>query len=105
MWARGLFGSVLVRHRASTGCRDAAIRALVQQHEGPVHKLRVWKPHWGCLSGQLHSLKLTQAKAIVARILRERCDFTTAAAGMVKVLPFSPNDRRWLLEVHCVVVG
>jgi hypothetical protein len=82
-----------------------AIRALVQQHEGPVHKLRVWKPHWGCLSGQLHSLKLTQAKAILARILRERCDFRTTAAGMVKVLPFSLHDRRWLLEVHCVVVG
>jgi hypothetical protein len=106
-------------HCARTNCSEAcwfgtlqrrvpqilAIRALMDRHDRPLHKIVVHKPEWGCPSGWLHWIKPRTAKALMTRVFNGMCSISVTAVGMFKVYPFGPGRDLYLSEIHMIVGG
>jgi hypothetical protein len=76
----------------------------MEQQDGAVHKIVVWKPDWGCPFGWLHHIKPGTAKALMTRVLNSMCSISVVAVGTFKVVPFEGPDR-YFSEIHAVVAG
>jgi hypothetical protein len=82
-----------------------AIRRLMKQHEGPLHKIIVWKPDWDCPFGWLHYVKPGVGRALMTRVFNSMCSMSDAAVGTFKVVPFGTGANRYFSEIHLIVVG
>jgi hypothetical protein len=82
-----------------------AIRRLMGQQEGALHKIIVWKPEWECPFGWLHYIKPGTSKALTTRVFNSMCRMSVAAVGAFKVVPAGLGDNRWLSEIHLIVGG
>jgi hypothetical protein len=82
-----------------------AIRRLMERQDGPLHKIIVWKPEWGCPFGWLHYIKPGTAKALMTRVLNSMCSMSVVAVGTFKVVPFGMGQDRYFSEIHLIVGG
>jgi len=82
-----------------------AIRRLMEQQEGALHKIAVWKPVWGCPFGWLHYIKPAISRAETTRIFNSMCSMSIVAAGMLKIIPAGWGDKRYFCEIHAIVGG
>jgi hypothetical protein len=82
-----------------------AIRRLMGQQEGALHKIIMWKPDWGCPFGWLHYIKTGTARALMTRVFNSMCSMSVVAAGTFKVVPFGMGQDRYFSELHLIVGG
>jgi hypothetical protein len=82
-----------------------AIRRLMEQTDGTLHKIAVWKPVWGCPHGWLHYIKPRISRAETTRIFNGMCSPSVVAVGTVKIIPAGFVDKRYFCEIHAVVGG
>jgi hypothetical protein len=82
-----------------------AIRRLMEQQEGPLHTIKVWKPVWGCPHGWLHYIKPSISRAETNRIFNGMCSMGVVAVGTVKIIPAGFVDKRYFCEIHAIVGG
>jgi hypothetical protein len=81
-----------------------AIRRLMEQQDGAIHKIVVWKPDWGCPFGWLHYIKPATAKALMTSVFNSMCSVSVVAVGTFQVVPFGGPDR-YFSEINVVVAG
>jgi hypothetical protein len=74
------------------------IRRLMEQQEGTLHKIKVWKPVWGCPFGWLHYIKPGIPRAETTRIFNSMCSMSVVAVGMLKIIPAGWGDKRYFLR-------
>jgi len=82
-----------------------AIRRLMEQQKGALHKIKVWKPVWGCPFGWLHYIRPGIPRAETTRIFNLMCSMSVVAVGMFKIIPAGWGDKRYFPEVHAIVGG
>jgi hypothetical protein len=82
-----------------------AIRRLMEQQEGTLHKIKVWKPIWGCPFGWLHCIKPGISRAEMTRIFNSMCSPSVVAVGTLKIIPVGRSDKRYFGEIHAIVGG
>jgi hypothetical protein len=82
-----------------------AIRRLMDQQDGTLHKIKVWKPVWDCPFGWLHYIKPRISRAETTRIFNGMCTMRVVAVGTVKIIPAGFGDQRYFCEIHAIVGG
>jgi hypothetical protein len=82
-----------------------SIRRLMEQQEGALHKIAVWKPVWGCPFGWLHYIRPGIPRAETTRIFNSMCSMSVVAVGTLKIIPSGWGDKRYFSEVHAIVGG
>jgi hypothetical protein len=82
-----------------------ATRRLMEQQDGTLYKIKVWKPVWGCPFGWLHYIKPQISRAETTRIFNGMCSMCVVAVGTVKIIPAGFGDKRYFCEIHAVVGG
>jgi hypothetical protein len=82
-----------------------AMRRMLEQRAGGLHKVIAWKPNWGCSFGELQKVKIAAAKAFMSRVLNGLYNTNIVAVGAFKVIPFGASEQRWISEVHVIVAG
>jgi hypothetical protein len=73
-----------------------AIRRLMEQQKGALHKIAVWKPVWDCPFGWLHYIKPWISRAETTRIFNGMCSMRVVAVGMLKIIPAGFGDKVFL---------
>lgn len=81
-----------------------AIRRLMDQHHGALHKVIVWKPSWGSQSAELQPVNISAAKKLISRTLNSLCNVEIVAVGTIQLITFGYVDR-WICEIHLIVAG
>jgi hypothetical protein len=82
-----------------------AIRRLMEQQEGALHKIAVWKPVWACPFGWLHYIRPGILRAETTRIFNSMCSMSVVAVGALKIIPAGWGDKRYFSEVHAIIGG
>lgn len=81
-----------------------AIRRLMEQHQGVLHKVIVWNPSWGSQSAELQPVNISAAKKLISRTLNSLCNVEVVAVGTIQFFTFHYVDR-WICEIHLIVAG
>jgi hypothetical protein len=82
-----------------------AIRRLMEQQDGALHKIVVLKPAWGCPYGWLHYIKPSISRAETTRIFNCMCSMRVVGVGTVEIIPAGFGDKRYFCEIHAIVGG
>jgi hypothetical protein len=92
----------MLRRRSSTA---RAISRLMTRHEGPHHRIRVWKPAWDRPYGELSNADIVRTKTFVRTICNSLCDMSLVVVGAFEAVPFSPGVPNWFCELHALISG
>jgi hypothetical protein len=82
-----------------------AIRRLMDQLDGPLHKIIVHKVDWGCPYGWLYWVKPKTAKSLMTRVFNSMLSISVTAVGTFKIYPFGTGHDLYLSEIHMIAGG